>query len=157
MRNFLLMVLAIIAGFYLSACGKKQQDVEQMQEPLSKEVLSVLGTETKVPPAQPAEPQVAVSPAVPAVEAKLEPAPPAGPYKPTSEEIQTALKNAGYYTGTIDGKLGPMSKKAIGEFQKANGLEADGKVGPKTWEVLSKYLNPVPEPVPPEPVKKKKR
>ncbi|MCM8789832.1 MAG: peptidoglycan-binding protein [Candidatus Omnitrophica bacterium] len=27
------------------------------------------------------------------------------------------------------------------EFQKANGLQVDGKVGPKTWAVLSKYLS----------------
>jgi peptidoglycan hydrolase-like protein with peptidoglycan-binding domain len=73
---------------------------------------------------------------------KLEPLPPAGPYKPTAEEIQTALKNAGYYNGAIDGKLGPMSKKAIEEFQKANGLQVDGKVGPKTWLALSSHLNP---------------
>jgi peptidoglycan hydrolase-like protein with peptidoglycan-binding domain len=33
-----------------------------------------------------------------------------------------------------------MTRKAIEEFQKANGLEVDGKVGPKTWRVLSKYL-----------------
>ena len=43
--------------------------------------------------------------------------------------------------GSVDGKLGPKSKKAIEEFQKANGLKADGKVGPKTWEALSKHLN----------------
>jgi peptidoglycan hydrolase-like protein with peptidoglycan-binding domain len=55
-------------------------------------------------------------------------------------DIQTALKNAGYYAGKIDGKIGPMSKKAIEDFQKANGLTADGKVGPKTWAVLGKYL-----------------
>ncbi|MCM8762981.1 MAG: peptidoglycan-binding protein [Candidatus Omnitrophica bacterium] len=28
------------------------------------------------------------------------------------------------------------------DFQKANNLKVDGKVGPKTWAVLSKYLNP---------------
>jgi len=54
-------------------------------------------------------------------------------------EIQTCLKSAGYYTGNIDGVKGSMTKKAIKEFQKANGLEADGVVGKKTWEILSKY------------------
>jgi peptidoglycan hydrolase-like protein with peptidoglycan-binding domain len=67
------------------------------------------------------------------------PLPPQGPYKPTGIEIQTALKNAGFYAGNLDGKIGPKSKKAIEDFQKANGLKADGKVGPKTWEALSKY------------------
>jgi len=56
-------------------------------------------------------------------------------------EIQTALKNAGLYNGKVDGKLGPASKKAIAEFQKQNGLKADGKVGPKTWAALSTHLS----------------
>ena len=56
------------------------------------------------------------------------------------KDIQTALKAAGFYTGAIDGKIGPMTKKAIEAFQKAKGLTADGKVGPKTWAELEKYL-----------------
>jgi peptidoglycan hydrolase-like protein with peptidoglycan-binding domain len=60
--------------------------------------------------------------------------------KPTPEQIQTALKNAGYYTGAIDGKLGPRSKKAIEGFQKDNGLTVDGKVGAKTWNKLQAHL-----------------
>ena len=55
------------------------------------------------------------------------------------KEIQTCLKNAGFYKGTIDGLKGRSTKKAVKEFQKANGLRADGKVGAKTWEALSKY------------------
>ena len=57
-----------------------------------------------------------------------------------SKDIQTALKNAGFYTGSIDGKIGPKTKKAVEEFQKAKGLKADGTVGPKTWIELEKYL-----------------
>jgi len=57
-----------------------------------------------------------------------------------NRQIQTALKNAGYDPGTIDGKLGAKSKKAIKDFQAANGLKADGKIGPKTWAKLSTYL-----------------
>jgi len=60
--------------------------------------------------------------------------------KTKNRQIQTALKNAGYDPGTIDGKLGPKTKKAIKDFQAANGLKADGKVGPKTWAKLSTYL-----------------
>lgn len=58
------------------------------------------------------------------------------------QEIQTALKNLGLYTGKIDGKLGPGSKRAIEAFQKQNGLKVDGKVGPKTWAALSAHLAP---------------
>ena len=35
----------------------------------------------------------------------------------TSKNIQIALSNAGYYNGSIDGKIGPKSQKAIREFQ----------------------------------------
>jgi len=58
----------------------------------------------------------------------------------TRKEIQTALKNAGYYSGSIDGKIGKQTKKAIREFQSANGLKADGIVGPKTRDLLLQYL-----------------
>ena len=58
----------------------------------------------------------------------------------THKDIQLALKNANFYTGPIDGKIGKNTKKAIREFQKANGLKADGKVGPKTKELLLQYL-----------------
>ena len=61
--------------------------------------------------------------------------------KPSEKSIQSALKNAGYYNGPIDGKVGRKTKDAVGEFQKANGLKADGKVGKKTWKALSVYLN----------------
>lgn len=60
---------------------------------------------------------------------------------PTLQQIQTALKNAGYYEGEIDGKIGSKSKKAILDFQKDNGLESDGKVGPKTWAKLKVHLS----------------
>jgi peptidoglycan hydrolase-like protein with peptidoglycan-binding domain len=56
------------------------------------------------------------------------------------KEIQTALKAANCYTGNVDGKIGPKTKRAIIEFQKSKGLKADGKVGPKTWAELEKYL-----------------
>lgn len=54
--------------------------------------------------------------------------------------IQLALKQAGYYGGNVDGKSGPLTQKAVEDFQKANGLKADGKVGPVTWAELGKYL-----------------
>ena len=59
---------------------------------------------------------------------------------PSNKDIQTALKNAGYYTGSIDGKIGPKTRDAIMEFQKENGLKVDGVVGRNTWEVLSEYF-----------------
>ena len=55
------------------------------------------------------------------------------------QKVQTALKNAGYYSGTIDGKIGSKTREAIKAFQTANGLKADGVVGPGTWERLKKF------------------
>jgi len=59
---------------------------------------------------------------------------------PTAKQIQLALKNAGYYQGIIDGKMGKNSRQAVRDFQKANNLPVDGKVGKKTWAVLKDYL-----------------
>lgn len=55
-------------------------------------------------------------------------------------DVQSALKAAGYYTGNIDGKVGPNTISAIAAFQNANNLKADSIVGAKTWEVLKTYL-----------------
>ena len=54
--------------------------------------------------------------------------------------IQLALKQAGFYSGSVDGKTGPLTEKAVEDFQKTKGLKADGKVGPMTWAELAKYL-----------------
>lgn len=146
MKKFLIVILAFAFGISLSGCSKKDT-LQEMGEPMTMEALSTLNTATPV-----TVPQTVPSPVT---QAKLEPLPPAGPYKPTAIEIQTALKNAGFYAGEVDGKIGPKSKKAIEEFQKTNGLKADGKVGLKTWEALSKHLSP-PEPVSLAPEKKKR-
>ncbi|MDD5019776.1 MAG: peptidoglycan-binding domain-containing protein [Candidatus Omnitrophica bacterium] len=58
----------------------------------------------------------------------------------TKKQIQQALKNAGYYEGTVDGKIGPKTRTAIKQFQKDMGLKADGIAGKKTKEKLLKYL-----------------
>ncbi len=46
--------------------------------------------------------------------------------------VQRRLKELGYYKGSADGDFGPATESAVKEFQKANGLTADGKVGEKT-------------------------
>jgi murein L,D-transpeptidase YcbB/YkuD len=60
--------------------------------------------------------------------------------KVTPRKIQTALQNAGYYKGVVDGKIGKKTQLAIKSFQRAKGLKADGVVGKKTWARLEKYL-----------------
>ncbi|MCC6758457.1 MAG: peptidoglycan-binding protein [Candidatus Omnitrophica bacterium] len=56
--------------------------------------------------------------------------------KVAPEKLQEALKAAGYYNGTVDGKLGTGTKAAIKKFQSDHGLKADGIVGEKTWSEL---------------------
>ena len=64
------------------------------------------------------------------------------PFKlPTGKDIQTALKNAGFYKGDVDGQIGSKTKQAIKKFQEANGLNPDGAVGSRTWEKLEKHLS----------------
>lgn len=58
----------------------------------------------------------------------------------TAEKVQTALKNAGFYNGDLDGKIGPKTKEAIKAFQRDNNLSVDGVVGRGTWAKLKNNL-----------------
>ena len=51
-------------------------------------------------------------------------------------QIQTKLRDWGYYTGSVDGVYGSATEKAVRYFQSRNGLTADGKAGPKTLAAL---------------------
>ncbi len=53
--------------------------------------------------------------------------------------IQKLLKKLGYYKGSVDGVFGPMTKKAVKNFQRDNGLLVDGVVGKNTWAKLKKH------------------
>lgn len=37
---------------------------------------------------------------------------------------------------TADGLFGPITERAVRSYQEHHGLEADGIVGPKTWNVM---------------------
>ena len=56
------------------------------------------------------------------------------------KKLQTALDELGYDLGEagIDGIIGPVTEKAIKAFQEANGIIADGIVGPETMAALEK-------------------
>jgi len=59
--------------------------------------------------------------------------------------IQSLLKRAGLNPGKIDGKMGPKTKEAVIEFQKASGLNADGKIGFQTLNALAKLITKEPQ------------
>ena len=50
--------------------------------------------------------------------------------------VQQALEDEGFDPGGVDGLYGPKAEAAVKAYQAANGLEADGIVGPKTWGKL---------------------
>lgn len=51
-------------------------------------------------------------------------------------KLQEMLNAKGYTCGSVDGIFGSKTKAAVLAFQKANGLAADGIVGPLTWGKL---------------------
>jgi len=103
------------------------EDVVVTQTPVTEPAQGISGQET-IPPTAAVPPAAEAAGGIPAE--KIE----------RNKEIQTALRAAGFYGGNIDGRIGPKTKRAIIEFQKAKGLKADGKAGPKTWAELEKHL-----------------
>ncbi len=57
-----------------------------------------------------------------------------------ASSVQKALKGAGFYNGEMDGKVGPDTREAVRNFQRANGLTPDGIIGKTTWNLLKKHL-----------------
>ncbi|MBQ2943038.1 MAG: spore cortex-lytic enzyme [Clostridia bacterium] len=50
--------------------------------------------------------------------------------------IQSRLKEWGYYKGSVDGVYGQQTKNAVIKFQKKNGLKADGIAGNATLAAI---------------------
>jgi N-acetylmuramoyl-L-alanine amidase len=51
-------------------------------------------------------------------------------------QIQTKLKNWGYYRDAVDGIYGSRTETAVTSFQRRNGLTADGMAGPATLAAM---------------------
>jgi len=122
----LIVVIVLFVSFSLAGCLKKAEDQGASME-------SSVTEEAGMPIAEGAAQGKSVS---------VEPA--AGQTtvveKPSVQDIQQALKNAGLYEGKIDDISGPMTREAVKSFQSQNGLKSDGKVGPMTWQKLKEYL-----------------
>ena len=139
--NKIIFLLAV-SLIFTSGCRQKVEEPKALTE--SKEVLSE--GESKVaepalkPPVQPTQNLEGIS--TQATETEQEALPEnLTLQKPTIEDIQQALKNAGFYQAEVDGILGPKTKEAIKNFQAQNNLTIDGKVGPKTWQKLKPFLS----------------
>jgi N-acetylmuramoyl-L-alanine amidase len=51
-------------------------------------------------------------------------------------QVQSRLKEWGYYNGSVDGIFGSGTEASVKSFQRTNGLTPDGKVGAKTLNEL---------------------
>jgi len=59
-----------------------------------------------------------------------------GSVGPDVAEAQCLLRRAGISPGGIDGIFGPLTRRAVRDFQKRSRLAVDGRVGPHTWKAL---------------------
>ena len=50
---------------------------------------------------------------------------------------QVELRDHGLYQGSLDGVLGPETKRALGQFQKNTGLGRTASLDAQTWEALT--------------------
>ncbi|MBL1405028.1 MAG: DUF3380 domain-containing protein [Rhizobiales bacterium] len=53
--------------------------------------------------------------------------------------LQSDLRSCGYLL-SVDGDFGPVTRRAVIAFQKLHGLDVDGIVGPRTYEVIGRLL-----------------
>lgn len=144
MKRSGLLILSIIAIFLLSGCatGRKKNDLEMqgLKNQISLLETQVQSKDEEINSLKDALNKAQEEKSVEAQNINKKNVVSMVKDRPNLKQIQTALKNAGYNPGTIDGRLGSQTKEAIKSFQKDNGLHVDGRVGKKTWNLLRKYL-----------------
>ena len=118
----ILVILAIALGFLLSrmipTIGEVQREKSLTPTPLPDVPANVMA--------------VTPDPAVPTREPVLR----TGSRGDEVKTLQSRLQELGYYADEIDGQFGAATKSAVIEFQKTNGLDADGMVGTETKALL---------------------
>ena len=145
-------VVLVAAVGVISGCagGRTRQDVARLQSQvgLLEERMSQIerGGMGSAAAALPSEMAAWSSPTVSGAGATKNPsggsqAPSTASGKPSTRKIQQALKNSGFYQGSLDGKMGSKTHDAIKEFQRVHGLQDDGVVGKQTWAKLRSYLD----------------
>ncbi len=61
-----------------------------------------------------------------------------GDNSPQVKNVQSCLKRLGYFNGPVNGNFASMTEAAVRKFQRANGISAIGKVGPRTQAALQR-------------------
>lgn len=141
-RKVFIIALAVLLVLPMAISGCKGKVEKPAEEPKMEVPESISATgeiSTNIEPANMVASEV-IPPTAAAQQVAVKVAPLVQSAIDKTKDIQKALKNAGFDVGTIDGKIGPKTKKAIEDFQKSKNLKVDGKVGPKTWAELEKYL-----------------
>ena len=128
-KNVLSGVFVVAVLSFVFGCQQRPQEVSGLPSLKEEAVSSIQLEAVSVPPAASVQSPEAVSEVAAEYSA------------PSIETIQTALKNAGLYEGSIDGKFGPKTTKAIEAFQAQSNLKVDGKVGRQTWGKLKEHLS----------------
>jgi len=132
-QNYKIFIFSTILCLAVVSCKKREQESPfKNQLPQDDSTITVISTDDISEPIIEEEPEELE---VMSIEIDS-----SSTIAPTPKQVQTALKNAGFYKGEIDGKIGPKSKEAIMNFQRDNNLVTDGKVGPKTWAKLKAHL-----------------
>lgn len=95
------------------------------------------------------------TPPTPPTPTTTEPPPTTAPPSPASlgpgahgreiVELQERLQGLRYWVGPLDGDFGLLTQQAVYAFQKVNGLDVDGRVGPATRARLADPVAPVPQ------------
>lgn len=136
--------LAGTPGVSLSAAGQRYLAGRRTADPnshLSREAQAYLAERPRVTngPTPPSSP-----PAAPGTRSLRLTTPPL--QGPDVQQVQAALGRWGFSL-VPDGVFGPATQKAVEQFQRRQGLVADGVVGAQTWDALQRQ--PTAPPVPP--------
>jgi len=141
--------LGLVGVLVISGCGmtRSAKDVNRLRSQvmlLDERVTQLERSDIRQPSAEfPADIGVTAGTSIPASHAAPSASSTtktaASSMKPSTRDIQQALKNAGFYQGAVDGKRGPLTSEAIREFQRVHGLKVDGIVGRQTWAQLGTY------------------
>ncbi|MFH0856002.1 MAG: peptidoglycan-binding protein [Candidatus Omnitrophota bacterium] len=143
-------VLSFLAVFALSLAGcasmgtvkQKDREIQGLRNQVSALESQVQSKDQEINGLKDAlsarQPEQEKLEAVPAVKGKT---PAKVKAHPSVKDIQTALANAGFAPGRIDGHMGKQTRDALKAFQKTHNLKVNGKANKKTWSLLSEYLN----------------